>query len=175
VWTAFFIFQSGLTATGLARVYYTYTWEGSFRISAVKRAALTDDCPVTSGKCRNNAWNRPGPFYFPNSHQIIFPVYALYSLASNRIVKRNTEDVTPCSPLQVNVRFEGTFRLSLQLCFLTASRFTLRPRRWRRHILPKRRLTFQRTTLRYFPEERTVRNRCCENRKSYVMCIYWEE
>jgi hypothetical protein len=57
-------------------------------------------------------------------------------------------DVTPCSPLKVNRHFGGTCRLHLQQtsCYLLSrwflARLILRPWRWRRHIPPKCRLTF---------------------------------
>jgi hypothetical protein len=41
-------------------------------------------------------------------------------------------DITPCSPLKVNQRFGGTYRIHLQV----------RTKRWRRYFPPKPRLTF---------------------------------
>jgi hypothetical protein len=54
-------------------------------------------------------------------------------------------DITPCSPLKVNRRFGGTCRL--QQSFLPSSLwflawFILQSWRWRRHVPPKRLLTF---------------------------------
>jgi hypothetical protein len=67
-------------------------------------------------------------------------------------------DIMLCSPLSVNWRFGGTYRLHLQgrriswardhssACFLLSCRFLARlilgPWRWRRQVPPKRRLTF---------------------------------
>jgi hypothetical protein len=34
-------------------------------------------------------------------------------------------------------------------------------------------VAFQRTTWRYIPEDRTLRNHCCENLKSYVNILVW--
>jgi hypothetical protein len=66
-------------------------------------------------------------------------------------------DITPCSPLKVNQRFEGTCRLHLQgprisrtrnqrgsnlLSRWFIARFILRPWKWRRRVSPKRRFTF---------------------------------
>jgi hypothetical protein len=70
-------------------------------------------------------------------------------------------DMTPCSPLSVNHRFGGTYRLHLQdrrnkfsknrkkadsihlppACLLVLLNLFLRPWRWRRYVPPKRRLT----------------------------------
>jgi hypothetical protein len=55
--------------------------------------------------------------------------------------------ITPCSPLKVNPRFGGTYRLHLQgrVCHLLLRWFlaqlNFRPWRWRQYIPPKRRLT----------------------------------
>jgi hypothetical protein len=59
-------------------------------------------------------------------------------------------DITPCSPLQVNRRFGRKFRLNfsepcsarhaLHACFLLCVFF--QPWRWRWHVPPKRRFTF---------------------------------
>jgi hypothetical protein len=59
-------------------------------------------------------------------------------------------DRTPCSPLKVNRRFEGTYRLHCQGWGISRARYQceskwqagLRPWRWRRYVPPKRRLTF---------------------------------
>jgi hypothetical protein len=60
-------------------------------------------------------------------------------------------DITPYSPLKFNRRFEGTCRLHFQGQRISQARSQheagsnpLRPRRWRRHVPPKRRLTFKR-------------------------------
>jgi hypothetical protein len=69
-------------------------------------------------------------------------------------------DITPCSPLNFNLRFGETYRLHLQgrrisqvinqqnqnpACHLLSlwflARLSLRPWRWRRYVSPKRRLT----------------------------------
>jgi hypothetical protein len=52
-------------------------------------------------------------------------------------------NITPRNPLKVNRHYGGTCRL----CFLSVSCWfdawlILRPRRWRRHVPPKRQLTF---------------------------------
>jgi hypothetical protein len=64
-------------------------------------------------------------------------------------------DITPCSPLKVNRRFRGTYRLYLQGRRTSRTRnqpesrwqtetclFSLRPWRWSRYVSPKRQLTF---------------------------------
>jgi hypothetical protein len=55
-------------------------------------------------------------------------------------------DITPYSPLKANRRFGGTCRLQLQGQGISQARnqreSRLRPWRWKRHILPKHRLTF---------------------------------
>jgi hypothetical protein len=75
-------------------------------------------------------------------------------------------DITLCSPLNVNRRFGGTYRLHLQgrriswarnqqssachlLSYWFLTRLILRPWRWRRYIPPKRRLTFNDYTALY--------------------------
>jgi hypothetical protein len=70
--------------------------------------------------------------------------------------------------LKVNQRFGGTYRLNLQgwrvnqarnqhfcACFmLIFSWFTLQPWRWRRHVPPKRQLTFQQTIRLYIQDKK---------------------
>jgi hypothetical protein len=55
-------------------------------------------------------------------------------------------DIAPFSPLKVNRRFRGTYRLNfyslIPLSRWYFGRLILRPWRWRRHVPPKRRLTF---------------------------------
>jgi hypothetical protein len=72
-------------------------------------------------------------------------------------------DITSCSPLKVYWRFGGACRLHFQgpqqakqetsmkqvESRAPLARLVLRPQRWKRHVLPKRQLTFQRTTWRY--------------------------
>jgi hypothetical protein len=65
-------------------------------------------------------------------------------------------DITPCSPLRVDLRFGGTYRLDLQGRRISRARarnqresrlqarLILRRWRWRRYVPPKRRLTFNR-------------------------------
>jgi hypothetical protein len=71
-------------------------------------------------------------------------------------------DITPCSPLKVNRRFEGTYRLQLQGRKISRAKHKLetggRIWRWKRYIPPKHRLTFNGTTQRYSPEDRTLHN-----------------
>jgi hypothetical protein len=55
-------------------------------------------------------------------------------------------DITPCSPLKVNRRFGGTCRLHLQSRRISRTRNQRESRwqaRWKRHVPPKRRLTFK--------------------------------
>jgi hypothetical protein len=54
-------------------------------------------------------------------------------------------DITPCSPMEVNRRFEGKCRL---------------------HVQGRTPVDSQRTTLRYIPEDSTLHNHRCENLKS---------
>jgi hypothetical protein len=49
-------------------------------------------------------------------------------------------DIAQCSPLKVNVHFRGSVCYLLSRCF--NAWLGRRPRRWRRHVPPKRRLTF---------------------------------
>jgi hypothetical protein len=72
-------------------------------------------------------------------------------------------DMTPCSPLSVNRRSGGIYRLYLQgkklkieaICFSKTSVYT------------------QRTTRRYIPEDDTLRNHRCERRwkLTYILTI----
>jgi hypothetical protein len=59
-------------------------------------------------------------------------------------------DITPCSPLKVNRRFEGTYRLHLHGRKKKASK---KPA-WKQVAVD-----FQRTTRRYIPEDSTPHNR----------------
>jgi hypothetical protein len=56
-------------------------------------------------------------------------------------------DITPHSPLKVNRRFGGTLKMGVKYCSKTS-------------------VDFQRTMRRYFPEDRTLHNPCCENLES---------
>jgi hypothetical protein len=81
-------------------------------------------------------------------------------------------DITPCSPLKVNRRFGGTYRLHLQgRCHLISrwflARLILRPCRWRR-CSSVTSVHFQRATWRYIPEDSTFHNHRSENLKSYT-------
>jgi hypothetical protein len=84
--------------------------------------------------------------------------------------------------LKINRRFGGTFLLRLQgrrisetrsiqtllpssYWFLTC--LTLQPWKWWRYVPLKRRLTFNWTTRRYIPEDRTLHNLLCENLGSH--------
>jgi hypothetical protein len=60
-------------------------------------------------------------------------------------------DITPCSPLKVNRRFRGISSESKNrpnrkpassTCYLLQDWLIFRPRKWKRYVSPKRRLTF---------------------------------
>jgi hypothetical protein len=67
-------------------------------------------------------------------------------------------DITPCSPLRVNRRFGGTYRLHLQDRKIGEAK-NQRESTW---------VDSERTTLRYIPEDGTLQNYSCENLKSYI-------
>jgi hypothetical protein len=70
-------------------------------------------------------------------------------------------DITPCSPLKVKQSFGGTYRLHLKFSYWFLVRLILRLWRWRGHVPPKRRLTFNGL------HGRTLHNHCSENLESY--------
>jgi hypothetical protein len=89
--------------------------------------------------------------------------------------------IRPHSLLKVNRRSGGTRHFHLNgrrmsraknECHLLSHWFLahliLRAWRWRRRFLPKRWLTFQRTTLRYISEGITFHNHRCENLRFYI-------
>jgi hypothetical protein len=101
-------------------------------------------------------------------------------------------DITPCSPLKVNWRFGGTYRLHLQGRRISRAR---NQRESRCLSLPpaltpfscsaysstlkteaiyssETSLDIQRTTRRYIPEDSTLRYHRCENLKSYSKIHY---
>jgi hypothetical protein len=67
-------------------------------------------------------------------------------------------DITPCSPLR------GNF---LPASWLFLACLDLLPWRWRRYVLPKRRLTLNGLHDAISPEDNTLHNHRCENLKSY--------
>jgi hypothetical protein len=89
-------------------------------------------------------------------------------------------DLTPCSPLNVNRRFGGTYRLHLQgrkissACHLLSRCFfcstyssTLK---MEAICSSETSVDSQRTKRRYIPEDSTLHNRRCENPRCF--CIY---
>jgi hypothetical protein len=70
-------------------------------------------------------------------------------------------DITPCSPLKVNPRFEGTYRLHLQGRRTCLAR-NQRESRWQAELCLEAKcssetsVNFQRTTRRYIPEDSTL-------------------
>jgi hypothetical protein len=94
-------------------------------------------------------------------------------------------DITPCSPLKVNRRFGGTYRLNLQGRRMSRAR-NQRESRYKAGAFTlvscstyystlkmeairssETSVDFQRTTLRYIPEDGTHHSHRCENLKSY--------
>jgi hypothetical protein len=72
----------------------------------------------------------------------------------------------PCSPLGVNLRFGGTYRLHLQgilaeLIFSTLKMEAI--------CSSETSVDIQWTTRRYIPEDCTLHNNRCENLKSYTI------
>jgi hypothetical protein len=92
-------------------------------------------------------------------------------------------DITPCSPLKVNRRFGGTYRLHLQgrklsqprnqLCLphdftLFSCSFYSSALKMEAMCSSETSVGFQQTTRRYIPEDNILHNHRCENLKSYV-------
>jgi hypothetical protein len=93
-------------------------------------------------------------------------------------------DITPCSPLKVNLRFGRTYRFHLQGQRISQGR-NQRERRWlcltvycstyssnlkmEAKFSSETSVDFQRTTRHYTPEHITLHNHRCENLKSYIM------
>jgi hypothetical protein len=86
-------------------------------------------------------------------------------------------DITPCSPLRVNRRFGGIYRLhTAELCLPPA--FTLvscsaysSTLKMEAICFSETSVDFQRTTWRYIQEDSTLHNQRCENLKSYIFKI----
>jgi hypothetical protein len=79
-------------------------------------------------------------------------------------------DITPCTPLKVNRRFGGTYCLHLQGRRISRARNQCKSRwkaRWRWHVPPKRRLTFN-GLHSYIPEDSTLHNHRYENLISHL-------
>jgi hypothetical protein len=101
-------------------------------------------------------------FHFGPNTRILFNT--LFSNTPSRVLPSVSDevsawrvvfsDVTPCSPLKVSRRFEGTWHLHLQSRRISRAR-NQRESRWLR------------TTRRYIPEGRTLHNHHCEKFKSY--------
>jgi hypothetical protein len=98
-------------------------------------------------------------------------------------------DITPCSALKVNRRFAGTCDLHLHgrrigqvsspyhlLSFRCFAWLILRPWIWKRHVLPKSRLNFERTARPCIPEH-TILNIPCltstEDYRVYGLCLFF--
>jgi hypothetical protein len=79
-------------------------------------------------------------------------------------------DITPCSPLSVNRRFGGTYRLHLQGRRIRRARNQCESR-WQAELeamcSSETSVDFQRTEQRYIPEDGTLHNHRWENFKSY--------
>jgi hypothetical protein len=73
----------------------------------------------------------------------------------------NCSSEEPCSPLKVNRRFGGTYRLYLQ-GRINRARYQRESR-----LQAERSVDFQRTIRRYIPEDSSLHNHRCENLKSY--------
>jgi hypothetical protein len=86
-------------------------------------------------------------------------------------------DITPCSPLSVNRRFGGSYRLHLQGRKISQARNRCQAGSKENSGLLKTEATcfsemsvdFKRTTRRYIPEDRNLHNHRCENLKSYMI------
>jgi hypothetical protein len=77
------------------------------------------------------------------------------------------------SPLKLNRRFEGTCRLPLHaVCFSLISCLAYSTLNIEATCYSETSVDFQRTTRRYIPEERTLRNHSCENLKSYTWILF---
>jgi hypothetical protein len=79
-------------------------------------------------------------------------------------------DITHRKSLKINRRFGTGGKQTSSFHLLHAGFFLglfFDPRRWRRQVPPKRRLTFQRATRRYIPENRILLDHLCENLKPY--------
>jgi hypothetical protein len=71
--------------------------------------------------------------------------YVRFEVLTAVVMKSSTfSDIKQCSPLKINRRLGGTCRLHLQnrRISLCLARFILLPWRWRRHLPPKSRMTF---------------------------------
>jgi hypothetical protein len=90
-------------------------------------------------------------------------------------------DITPCSPLKVNRRFRGMYRLHLQGQGISQAR-NQHKSRWQAAYSSTLKMEaiyssemsvdFQQNTRRYIPEHNTLHNHHCENLKSYTG-IHW--
>jgi hypothetical protein len=76
----------------------------------------------------------------------------------------NFWDITPCSPLRVNRRFGGTYRLHLPWFFAELISSTLK---MEKICSSETSVDTQRITRCYIPEDVTLHNYRCENFKSY--------
>jgi hypothetical protein len=78
-------------------------------------------------------------------------------------------DITPYSPLKVNRRFGGTYRLCLPPAFtLVSCSVYSSALKMEATCFSKISVDFQRTTRRYIPENSTLHSQRCENLKSYI-------
>jgi hypothetical protein len=78
-------------------------------------------------------------------------------------------NITPCSPLKVNSRFRGTYRLRFPTTFTQVSCSAYSSLRMKTICSFETSVDFQRTTRRYTPEDSTLHNQSCENLKSYIV------
>jgi hypothetical protein len=89
-------------------------------------------------------------------------------------------NITPCSPLKVNRRFGGTYRLHLQSRRISQARnqlgagsiaflFGLFFYPEDGDMFSETSVHFQETTRRYIPEETTLHNHRCENLEPYIL------
>jgi hypothetical protein len=88
-------------------------------------------------------------------------------------------NMTPCSPMSVNRRFGGTYRLHLQgrrnkfskipACLLIFAKLISSTLKMEAICYSVTSVDTQRTTRRYIPEDDTLHNHPCENLKSYMV------
>jgi hypothetical protein len=119
----------------------------------------------------HSVWRKSINFHHWSTTTIIHTVGTDTMEHSIKLKSTISWDRTLCSPLNVNRRFGGTYRLHLRGRRIGLAR-NQRESRWQAETS----VDFQRTTWRYIPEDSTLHNHHCENLKSYIQhnWVLWE-
>jgi hypothetical protein len=157
-----------------------------FPVDHSGRAVYDTKCPPNSN---TGFESQPGNEWLSTFLSLCCSIAALWradppSKESYRLKSTIFCDITPCSPLKVNRRFVGRYRLHFQdrislaryhrdrfstYFFTLVSSLAYTTLKMEAIYFSETSVNCQRTTQRYIPAYRTLHNHCCANLKSYTV------